>query len=124
MKRFDTEPARRGTAIVLQWGGWLTTIGVFIYATLEFDPNHGNFAPQWVPFAFILSMGIAIAGTLVRSRMRLTDTIMNAFKAGARIRAEQEANQAARESSASIREEAQVQREANQVKRDKDKRKD
>ena len=84
MTRFDTEPIRRGTAVFLQWGGWLCTIGVFIYATLEFDPNHGDFAPQWVPFAFILSMGIAIAGTLVRSRMRLTDTIIKAFRAGAK----------------------------------------
>lgn len=79
----DTEPLRRIVAAVFQWGGWITCIGVFVYATSQFDPNHGNFAPQWVSFTFIFSIGVAIAGTLVRSRMRLTQTILSAFRAGA-----------------------------------------
>jgi hypothetical protein len=78
----DTEPARRVMASVCQWGGWLSTVGFGLYAVVEFDPNHGHFAPQWVTFVWIFSMGVAIAGTLVRSRMRLTKTILSAFSAG------------------------------------------
>lgn len=116
----DTEPARRALSAFFQWGGWATAVGVFVYATSQFDPNHGNFAPQWVGFTFIFSIGLGIAGTLVRSRMRLTKTILEVFRAGTLVRQEQEANAAARESSASIREEAQIQREANAVKRDQE----
>lgn len=86
----DTEPVRRIIALVLQWGGWISCIGIFAYATTYFDPNHGHFAPQWVGFGFILSMGIGIAGTLVRSRMRLTQTIVDAFKAGQQNERDQE----------------------------------
>lgn len=82
MKNKDTELARRFTAATLQWGGWSTCIGVFVYGATQFDPNHGVFAPQWVSFTFIFSMGVAIAGTLVRSRMRLTQTIIGVFQAG------------------------------------------
>lgn len=78
----DTEPTRRLVAVLLQWGGWLSTIGFGLYTVVAYDPNHGNFAPQWVTFVWIFSMGVAIAGTLVRSRMRLTSTILSAFKAG------------------------------------------
>lgn len=78
----DTEPARRIVAAVLQWGGWATCVGVFVYATVDFDPNHGDFAPQWVGFAFILSMGVGIAASIVRSRMRLTKAVITAFTAG------------------------------------------
>jgi hypothetical protein len=80
--RMDTEPLRRIVATVLQWGGWLTNIALFVYATLEFDPNHGHFAPQWVGFGFIFSMGVGVAATLVKSRMRLSRSILGAFKEG------------------------------------------
>lgn len=83
----DSEPLRRIGASILQWGGWLSTLGFGLYSVIEFDPNHGNFAPQWLTFVWIVSMGLAIAGTLVRSRMRLTKTILHAFKAGSEAEA-------------------------------------
>lgn len=122
-KRIDTEPIRRVLAGVAQWGGWAASVGLLVYS-IQFHPEKGDFAPQWVGLTFVMCIGVAIAGTLVRSRMRLTNTIMAAFRAGASLRAKQEANAAARESSQSIREEAAVQREANQMKRDEHDRKD
>lgn len=84
MKNRDTEPTRRLMASVLQWAAWATVVGVFVYATSQFDPNRGNFAPQWVGFTFIFAIGVAITATLVRSRMRLTQTILSVFRAGQR----------------------------------------
>lgn len=78
----ETERLRRAAALILMWTGWLGALAVFAYATENFDPNHGNFAPQWVGFAFIGCIGVAIAGSTARSRMRLSDTIVAAFKAG------------------------------------------
>lgn len=78
-----TETFRRIAAVIFMVGGWVTAGAVFAYATLHFDPSKGQFAPQWVGFAFIGSMCVAIAGTSVRSRHRLTDTIVAAFQAGA-----------------------------------------
>ena len=78
----DTEPFRRVAASVLQWVAWATSAGVFIYATVKFDPDHGHFAPQWVPFAFIMSIGVGVSATLVRSRFRLTRAILGAFTQG------------------------------------------
>lgn len=77
------ETARRAAASFFQWAGWGYAFGIFLYATLNYNPNQGDFAPQWVGFTFIGSLCIGIAGTLVRSRMRLTDTIVSAFTAGA-----------------------------------------
>lgn len=85
------ESIRRAAASFFQWGGWGYAFGIFLFATLNYDPATGHFAPQWVSFTFIGSLCIGVAGTLVRSRMRLTDTIVGAFQAGA------EAYQMARE---------------------------
>jgi hypothetical protein len=82
MKPTTKESGRRVCAACAMWGGWLGSIGVFTYASLSFDPDHGDFAPQWVGFAFIMLIGVAIAGSSARARMRLTDTIVGAFKAG------------------------------------------
>jgi hypothetical protein len=79
---YDTEALRRVAASVIMWGGWGGCIGLGTWAIVEFDPNHGDFAPQWVGLGFILLMGVAIAGTLARSRMRLTHAILTAFRAG------------------------------------------
>lgn len=78
----DTEPARRVAAALLQWGGWLGATGIFVYATAEFDPNHGKFAPQWVGFAFIAALVVGVAGTLVCSRFRLGRTMVSVFTQG------------------------------------------
>jgi hypothetical protein len=82
MESGKRESLRRALAVVAMMGGWAAALGIFAYATLEFDPNHGDFAPQWVGFTFILCIGIAIAGSSARARMRLSDTIVQAFKAG------------------------------------------
>lgn len=79
----NSESFRRAGALFFQWAGWGYAFGVFFFATFNYDPNHGDFAPQWVGFTFIGSLCVGIAGTLVRSRMRLTDTIVTAFTAGA-----------------------------------------
>jgi hypothetical protein len=76
------ERVRRPLALVFQWGGWLGCLGVGIWATDNYDPHKGQFAPQWVGFLFIALIGIAMAGTTARSRMRLTDAIVHAFQAG------------------------------------------
>lgn len=76
------ERYRRLVALVLQWGGWLYAIFILVWATTQYDPAEGRFAPQWVGLSFILSIGIAIAGTTARSRMRLSDTIVDAFRTG------------------------------------------
>jgi hypothetical protein len=76
------EGLRRALASVIQWGGWLGTLGLFLWATFKYDPTEGRFAPQWVGFAFIFLIGLAIAGTTARSRMRLTDAIIHAFRTG------------------------------------------
>lgn len=76
------EKVRRPLALLFQWGGWLGCLGIGVWATNTYDPNKGQFAPPWVSFTFIFLMGIAIGGTTARSRMRLTDAIVHAFKAG------------------------------------------
>lgn len=82
---YDTEHLRRTLTCILQWGAWLTTITLGMWSTLEFDPAKGHFAPQWVGLAFIFALGVAIAASVARSRMRLTDTILQVFKAGQKI---------------------------------------
>lgn len=76
------ENLRRVMASLLMWGGWIGASLIFAWATLQYDPNAGQFAPQWVGFTFIGLLCVAIAGTLVRSRMRLQDTIIHAFTIG------------------------------------------
>lgn len=78
------ESLRRVGAAFFQWAGWGYAFGIFLYATLNYDPATGHFAPQWISFTFIGSLCIGVAGTLVRSRMRLTDSIVTAFEMGAR----------------------------------------
>ena len=73
---------RRFIASALMYGGWLICFGVFLYATLSFDPSKGEFAPQWVSFTFIAAIGVSIAAGAARGRMRLSDTIVSAFRAG------------------------------------------
>lgn len=76
------ESARRATASVLQWGSWMGAVFLLIWAPLTYNPSKGHFAPQWVSLTFILLIGIAIAATTARSRMRLSDTIVSAMQVG------------------------------------------
>jgi hypothetical protein len=76
------ESVRRPLASIFQWGGWLGSLAICIWATVEYNPAKGQFAPQWVGFLFIALIGVAMAGTTARSRMRLTDAIVHAFRAG------------------------------------------
>lgn len=78
------ETFRRAAASFFQWAGWGYAFAIFLFATLNYDPTKGHFAPQWVGFSFFAGLCIGVAGTLVRSRMRLTATIVAAFEAGAK----------------------------------------
>lgn len=78
----EPERVRRALAFAFMWAGWLGALTIFAYATATYDPNHGNFAPQWVGFSFIFCIGVAIAGSTARARMRLADSIVAAFRAG------------------------------------------
>ncbi|MEV6496924.1 hypothetical protein [Streptomyces prunicolor] len=55
-----------------------------------------HFAPQWVSFSFIFLLGVAIASTTAGLRMRITDTIVSAFRAGMDAAEEQRAAMAER----------------------------
>lgn len=77
-----SEEARRIIAGVCMYGGWAGGALIFLYATLKYNPNQGHFAPQWVGFSFFFLLFIGIAGTLVRSRMRLSRTIQDAMRMG------------------------------------------
>lgn len=55
-----------------------------IWSEINYDPNHGDFAPQWVGLAFIFLIGVAIAASGARARHRLSDTIVEAFRIGLR----------------------------------------
>lgn len=76
------ESVRRVIASVLQWFGWLGSLALIIWATTEYDPHHGDFAPQWVGLSVIFLVGVSIAATSARARMRLSDTITKTFTAG------------------------------------------
>lgn len=80
-----SESARRFIASAFQLGGWLGALGLGLWAVFSFDPSKGEFAPQWVSLGYIGLIGVGLAGTAARSRMRMTDTIIAAMKMGFRI---------------------------------------
>lgn len=73
---------RVAVAYAAMWGGWLGSAALGLWSILEYDPNHGHFAPQWVGLVFIFLIGVAIAGSAASSRYKMADTIVGAFKAG------------------------------------------
>lgn len=75
VEKVFNERMRRGTALFLLVGGWLTTI------TLVTLRSVGDLGTQWGSLV-ILTAGVAIAATVTRSRMRLKDTILETYKAG------------------------------------------
>lgn len=79
----DTERYRRTGATVLQWAGWLTAIGIGAWS--ESTHRVHTSAPQWTDLAFVFALGVAIAATVARSRIRLAHTIVDAFKAGQQL---------------------------------------
>ena len=86
MKRPDDVQRRIGlrhavavTAMVL---GWATFLGVGFWEALTFDPTQGQFAPSWVNFCLIGSIGMAVSGGASASRLSLGRTIIDTFKAG------------------------------------------
>lgn len=76
------ERLRRLTAQLAQWGGWVGAFSMYFWSITQYNPSEGKFAPQWVGSTFIICLFIGIVGTMVRSRMRLTHTILAAFQAG------------------------------------------
>lgn len=86
----ELESVRRVGASVLQWGGWGGAVALLIWATVNYNPSTGHFAPQWVSLTFILLIGFAIAGTTARARMRLSDTIIAAMKMGYSLRKDED----------------------------------
>jgi hypothetical protein len=90
------ESALRAVTSFLAWGSWIAAVAIFAYATWQYNPNKGDFAPQWVGFSFILAIGVAVAASAARARHRLSDTILAAFTAGMVAQREQAAELAER----------------------------
>jgi energy-converting hydrogenase Eha subunit B len=82
VKDYIPEGTRRILASVAQWGGWLGSFGVFAWATLTIDPGTAPRVKLLTVLVVIILVGVAVAGTTVRSRMRLSETIVHAFKVG------------------------------------------
>lgn len=79
------EKARRAVAILLVLGGWLGSTSIGIWAVVTYDPAKGEFAPQWVGLGYIFLIGVSVAASTARSRMRMTDTIVGAFITGQKL---------------------------------------
>lgn len=77
------ERLRRATACVAQWGGWLGAIALYVVTVVQYDTLEER--PPWIGSGFVLLLFIAVVGTTVRSRMRLTQTIIAAFQAGVEV---------------------------------------
>ena len=77
------ETVRRVGAILAQWGGWTGAVAVYLFSVTQYSRMQDR--PQWIGSTFLILLFIAIVGTLVRSRMRLTQTIIEAFKAGVEV---------------------------------------
>lgn len=84
-RRSKMEAFRRMLAAGLVMGGWFGSLSLGVWAVVSFDPNEGKFAPQWVGLGYIFLIGVAVAASTARSRMRMTDTIVSAFKTGQKI---------------------------------------
>lgn len=83
MKEILTEERRCALALIAQWVGWFGAITLHIWVTIAY-----GMMPDWTTFPLIFLIGVAVTGTLVRSRMRLTKTIVQTFNAGLRLQAE------------------------------------
>lgn len=77
-----SETFKRVALWVLSLGGWGWAIGVATWAIIEFDPQHGRFAPQWTSLSVFLSMGVAIAAGVSIGRINSVRTLARIFDAG------------------------------------------
>lgn len=73
---------RRAAAVITAWCAVAVALGMFAYSTVAFDPNAGHFAPPWVSFVFIASVGVAIISANIAGRLQLTDVVIRAFETG------------------------------------------
>lgn len=79
------EAFRNGAALFLVIAGWLGSAILGLWAVFAYDPSAGEFAPQWVGLGYIFLIGVAVAASTARSRARMTETVIAAFKAGQAI---------------------------------------
>lgn len=73
---------RRAAALAVAWCAACVAAGTFAYATLEFNPDAGQFAPPWVSFVFFAALAVTIIAANVSGRLRATDAMVKAFEAG------------------------------------------
>lgn len=76
------ETVRRTLLWVASLVGWSYTVAIATWATVNFDPSKGHFAPQWVGLSAFISMGIAIAAGVTLGRMSSLRTLAQIFEAG------------------------------------------
>lgn len=88
-----SEEVRRVIAWVLACGGWIASFVLALYASLNFDPSTGDFAPAWFTPTEIILIGIAIASGTALGRMRSVETITKVFRAGTMAALEDEETQ-------------------------------
>lgn len=77
-----TETIKRIALRAVAVGGWLYAIAISTWATLNFDPSAGRFAPQWMTLSVFLAMGFAIASGVALGRITSVRTLVNIFNAG------------------------------------------
>lgn len=65
----------RSLALAAAVLGWAAFLSIGLWAALSFDPSRGQFAPQWIGFALIGTIAIAMAGGISASRLKLGETI-------------------------------------------------
>lgn len=76
------EEHRRALALFFTVGGWTASFGLALWATLNYNPSQGRFAPQWVTLSVFMAMGIAIAGGVALGRLRSVQVLTKVFQAG------------------------------------------
>jgi hypothetical protein len=76
------EEHRRALALFFTVGGWLASLGLALFASLNYNPNQGRFAPQWMTLTVFITMGIAIAGGVALGRLRSVEILTRVFQAG------------------------------------------
>lgn len=82
------EQTRRRATSIMMWGGWLGIQGYVAWSLVTVltagVPTPPGALPLWTgPIAFDLFL-FAVVGTMLRSRMRLRDTIVGVFVSGIR----------------------------------------
>ena len=76
------ETYRRVALWIVSLGGWSWAISIAVWATVNFDPSQGRFAPQWASLSVFLAMGMAIAAGVSLGRISSTRSLTRIFEAG------------------------------------------